>query len=295
MPDLRLDSLFFENAKVQQLHRRLGDAGVLALLRLWCYVRNFRPSGELTGMDAERIAIAAKWDGDEQQLISALSELIFIERSDDDQWRIHDWTAVNEWAAGTEGRRNHAKKLNHRRWYEQRDTACGDPQCDVCEPLRSKSRIGASELNQSGVRTESVKESSSRDVKRKAKRKTAITSKLREVGDLWNSLATEWGRHQVTDERLVKLAGHIQSTEADLLKEDPEFSWDGLFARTREQASFLCDQFGGFDLAWIVASKQGERNALKVWRRQYRTVSPSRGLTTFPTVVPLQRRPGAGS
>lgn len=293
MADLRLDANFFDNVKTQQLQRRLGDAGVLAVLRLWCYVRKFRPTGELTGMNAEKIAIATRWEGDEDELIRALSELIFIERSDDGQWRIHDWTAVNEWAAGTEGRRNHAKKLNHRRWYEQKGVPCGDPQCAVCAPLRSNPPKTGSELNQSGIRTDSVKDSSSRNVKRKARRE--ITQSLRQVGDLWNAIAGEWKRAMITDEHLLKLTAAIVSTESDLRGEDPEFSWEALFTRTREQASFLRDQFGGFNLAWLVATKRGERNALKVWRRQYRSVYPQSTLTKFPTVVRMERQPRAGS
>ena len=162
MADLRLDADVFEHFKIERLRRKLGDSGVIALLRLWCYARKFRPSGELTGMDDESVAIGAKWTGDATQFISALSELILIEKSVAGHWRIHDWIVTNEWAAGSEGRSRHAKKLNHQRWYVKRGIPCGNADCAECEPFRRKAAEAGSELITTDISAESEADSSSR-------------------------------------------------------------------------------------------------------------------------------------
>lgn len=159
MPDLRLDADVFENVKIEILRRRLKDAGVLSLFRLWCYTRKFRPSGELTRMTPEMIEIAAPWEGEPEQFISVASELILIERSDANHWRIHDWESINQRATGSKGRSENARKVNHKRWNVDRGIPCEDGQCVECMALRQTPSIVTSELTQSlNPRDETINE-----------------------------------------------------------------------------------------------------------------------------------------
>mgnify|MGYP000243346383 CR=1 FL=1 len=57
--DIRLSVGFFDHPKIIKLERQLGYEGVIALIRLWLWVAQNRPSGLLSGMDDEDIAIAA--------------------------------------------------------------------------------------------------------------------------------------------------------------------------------------------------------------------------------------------
>ena len=72
MSDIRLDVDFDTNPKIIKLKRRLGDAGVVCLLRLWCYAAKHRSTGLLSGMDPEDIAIASGWTGDGQEFTTTL-------------------------------------------------------------------------------------------------------------------------------------------------------------------------------------------------------------------------------
>lgn len=138
--DLRLHVGFFSNHKIRTLNRRLGDAAVLSWLRLLVWVVQFRPSGVLKGLlDAEAVAIVADWNGDADQFLQTLSELRLIDRSDDDQLSIHDWTEHQEWQSGALGRSRHARRLNHKRWYVDRKIACANVECDDCKPFRISS------------------------------------------------------------------------------------------------------------------------------------------------------------
>ena len=116
-----------------------------------------------------------------------------------------------------------------------------------------------------------------------------ISPSLRKVGDLWNALAKEWGKRQIRDPRLLALSSAIGSCEEDLRREDSAFSWDELFSRIRQQA-FLHDQFAGFDLGWLVATKRGERNALRVWSMAYADGKATPTAAKFPVIAPMGGR-----
>ena len=53
--DIRLSVGFFDHPKIIKLERQLGLEGVTALLRLWLWAAQNRPSGILSGMDGEDI------------------------------------------------------------------------------------------------------------------------------------------------------------------------------------------------------------------------------------------------
>lgn len=66
--DIRLSVGFFDHPKIIKLERQLGLEGVTALLRLWLWAAQNRPSGMLSGMDGEDIEIAARWKGDKAEV-----------------------------------------------------------------------------------------------------------------------------------------------------------------------------------------------------------------------------------
>ena len=61
--DIRIDGEFLDHPKTQKLIRRLGLEGLFSLQALWIWCAKNRPDGDLSGMDDEDIAIAARWTG----------------------------------------------------------------------------------------------------------------------------------------------------------------------------------------------------------------------------------------
>jgi len=97
--DARLQTSLPGHPKTKKLARRVGKAGVLSLiwLLLWC-VDN-RSDGDLAGMTAEDIELAADWDGEPGVLVKALAEVGFLDGSEG-SYTVHDWADHQPWAAG---------------------------------------------------------------------------------------------------------------------------------------------------------------------------------------------------
>lgn len=86
---------FFDHPKTQKLIRRLGYEGLFALQALWLWCAKNRPDGNLTGMDAEDIALAARWKGDvegqnEADFLCTLVALHWIDETRGG-YVLHDW------------------------------------------------------------------------------------------------------------------------------------------------------------------------------------------------------------
>ena len=123
--DIRLSIGWNRHPKIVKLRRKLGADGVLAIVNLWTFAGEQRPDGVLSGMDDDDIAIAAEYPGDSGLLVAALADLRLLERDGND-WKIHDWTENNPWAAGHEARRAKAKKAIQARW-DRRNGIAPDP------------------------------------------------------------------------------------------------------------------------------------------------------------------------
>lgn len=106
--DIRLSVEFFDHPKTVKLKRRIGMDGVVSLLHLWLWCRVNRPSGELTGMDAEDIEIAARWEGEPGTFVNESLTLRWLELNDE-VYTLHDWCENNSWAAKSEERSNAAR------------------------------------------------------------------------------------------------------------------------------------------------------------------------------------------
>ncbi len=128
--DIRLSVDFFQHHKTKRLKRKLGLEGIIALQQLWCYAAKNRPKGSLTDMDAEDIASICDWDGDDQELVSCLCDIGFLEQCDEGIYHIHDWESHNPYAAYAEERSESARKAAKARWAKQNNAEGMRPACD---------------------------------------------------------------------------------------------------------------------------------------------------------------------
>ena len=103
--DIRLSIGFFDHPKIIKLERQLGLEGVIALMRLWLWAAQNRPSGALSGMDDEDIAIAARWNGEATAFKDVVTRLKLLDNVGD-VYHIHDWQEHNAWQPDAENRRH---------------------------------------------------------------------------------------------------------------------------------------------------------------------------------------------
>lgn len=96
--DFRVAVDFFDHFKTIKLERQLGPEGVIALMRLWAWSAKNRPDGVLSGMDADDIEIAARWNGVQRAFNDVITSLRFLDCVDG-TYRLHDWKDHNEWQA----------------------------------------------------------------------------------------------------------------------------------------------------------------------------------------------------
>ena len=99
--DIRLSVGFFDHPKIIKLERQLGLEGVTALLRLWLWAAQNRPSGVLSGMDEEDIEIAARWNGEVRAFNGVVRRLKLLDAVGD-MFQIHDWQEHNTWQSEAE-------------------------------------------------------------------------------------------------------------------------------------------------------------------------------------------------
>ena len=82
-----------DHRKMRKLARRLGCNVLEArgvMLGLWCRVVDEAPDGDLDGWDAEDVAVASGWPGDEDALVDAMLAVGLLDE-EDGRWLIHDW------------------------------------------------------------------------------------------------------------------------------------------------------------------------------------------------------------
>lgn len=106
--DFRVAVDFFSHHKARKLKKRLSSDGLISLLQLWAYAAKLRTDGELSGMDAEDIEIAACWDGEDGAFVAALVEVGFLDLRGD-AYTLHDWVENNSWAADAADRQDKAR------------------------------------------------------------------------------------------------------------------------------------------------------------------------------------------
>src|SRR5690625_5108457 len=109
--------------------------GHLHLLWHWCL--EYADDGNLSPYDAHDIADAVMWEGEPDDLISALlncgpgDKAGFLEQGQDG-WIVHDWMDyAGKLVAKREEARESGARGNHERWHTQRGVV--DPECQFCQ------------------------------------------------------------------------------------------------------------------------------------------------------------------
>lgn len=92
-----------------------GDGAAWSLVKLFLWVAQHRPDGNLSGMDAEEIELAVDWAGEDGAFVAALLQVRFLDHSDDG-FQVHDWREHNPFAANAEARSDAARKAAEARW-----------------------------------------------------------------------------------------------------------------------------------------------------------------------------------
>ena len=116
--DIRLSIGFFDHPKIIKLERQLGLEGVVALMRLWLWAAQNRPSGTLSGMDDEDIAIAARWNGEATAFKDVVTRLKLLDKVGD-TYHIHDWQEHNTWQSDAENRSNASRLARMAKTYPE--------------------------------------------------------------------------------------------------------------------------------------------------------------------------------
>lgn len=90
--DIRIDDGFLDHLKTQKLIRRMGLEGLFSLQALWLWCARNRPDGDLSGMDDEDIAIAARWKGNagDEAFVGTLAALRWLDKTETG-YALHDW------------------------------------------------------------------------------------------------------------------------------------------------------------------------------------------------------------
>lgn len=113
--DFRVSVTLPTHHKTTKLMRRLGDRSFYCLIRLWAYVAANKPNGDLSGMDAEDIEIAADWQGGEGKFVETLIDIRFLEFKDG-VFCLHDWEDHNMYAAKSRERSQNASAAAAVKW-----------------------------------------------------------------------------------------------------------------------------------------------------------------------------------
>lgn len=128
--DARIATGLPAHPKTRKLLRRLGPAGGWSLVCLFLWTASNRPSGDLSGLSAEDLELAADWAGDSGAFVSVLCEVRFLD-GDDGSYTVHDWAIHNPWAAAYDKRRESAMHAARMRWACESHAAPTKPQCPI--------------------------------------------------------------------------------------------------------------------------------------------------------------------
>lgn len=212
--DFRLSVGVIDHPKIVKLRRRLGADAVLALIRLWGFTARNRPRGDLMGMDADDIEIAAGWDGEPGSFVAQLLDLVLLD-DNDGVLAIHDWPEWNAWAYHAPERQERARKAANQRWHTEDDpegmrAACDsdaesmpgampdDAQSNAPSPSPSPTPTPSPSPNRSCARDETKPDPDKPSLKTKRKR-TLQGWKLDAFIEFWDAFAYKDGKREAAD------------------------------------------------------------------------------------------------
>ena len=145
--DIRIPVGLPDHRKTRRLVARCGEKSYRMLQRLWLWARQYRPEGILHGMTDDDVEAEARWDGDPGEFVSALLNIGWADRLEDETLELHEWLSYQPWSAGATGRSVAASKAANTRWHnlgahdksplvrvEIANVVVGDRQANVMEP-----------------------------------------------------------------------------------------------------------------------------------------------------------------
>ncbi|MAH47517.1 hypothetical protein CMI37_16980 [Candidatus Pacearchaeota archaeon] len=94
MPELMLCTSSRIHPKIRRLKNKLGAEGVLALYNLWCFCKEYRKDGHLTGMEDQDISEAADYEGDNETFVQVLVDLRLLD-ANGGVFAVHGWNKYN--------------------------------------------------------------------------------------------------------------------------------------------------------------------------------------------------------
>jgi hypothetical protein len=114
MDDVRVVTSMPGNHKVLKLEKRVGADACWALVKLWCWVGENRPDGNLAGLSDEDLELAIGWKG-ATPLIPVLAGLQLLD-GQPGAYRVHDWEGRQPFVAARAQRQEQARQNAKKRW-----------------------------------------------------------------------------------------------------------------------------------------------------------------------------------
>jgi hypothetical protein len=114
MDDVRVVNSMPGNHKVLKLEKRAGAEACWALVKLWCWVGENRPDGNLVGLSDEDLELAIGWR-DAKPLIPVLAELQLLD-GQTGSYQVHDWHGRQPFVASRAQRQEQARENASKRW-----------------------------------------------------------------------------------------------------------------------------------------------------------------------------------
>jgi len=131
--DFRVQSSFFTHYKTLRLEAAYGDAGIVALLRLWSYAAQCRPDGDLHGMeDLDILAVTGRAGVLNANFVLALVRIGFVDGSPG-EYRLHNWEKHNPWVSASTQRSRAGKANALARWHKKGRHPEPVDGCPLCE------------------------------------------------------------------------------------------------------------------------------------------------------------------
>lgn len=114
--DIRLDTDFFDHRKTVKLRRKLGDSGIVCLLKLWIEARRYEPDGILD-MSEEDIEERMDWNGAPGLFVNTLcaEQTRFLDRIEGG-FKLHNWDKRQPWSANAVERSEICRQNAMKRW-----------------------------------------------------------------------------------------------------------------------------------------------------------------------------------
>ena len=117
MDDFRVKCGFFHHVKTKKLKRLIGVEGVYCFVRLWgyCTETETRRDGNLFGMDADDIELAADWSGEPGRFVRVLVDVKYLDETPQGLM-IHDWSDTQRFVSSWQGRSTQSRDAAKARW-----------------------------------------------------------------------------------------------------------------------------------------------------------------------------------